>query len=305
MHSSFRRSRLFAFLLFVLATGILHAQATSAQPANGRRALLWKVSSPTATVYLLGSIHIVEKDMYPLAQPVEDAFRTSKVLAVEVNMNKFSKEQLGAMAQQRAVYTDGSTLSRHISKTTSDLVDAFCVANELPRAAVEPMKPWMVAMLATLLPLQKAGIVENDGIDMHFLKAIAPQQRIEELETPEFQFDLLASGTDAEQEEMLAGALQKSDQMPGYLRQMQSAFLNGDAAALEKLIEETATGAREYRKRLLDDRNIPMAARVEQYLKGNEQTFVVVGAAHLVGEQGVVSLLRARNYKVEQMLTAD
>src|SRR5512141_2753649 len=119
MHKVLRRACSVGFLVVFLG---LFSHAQQAQP-DARRALLWKVTSPTATVYLLGSIHVVEKGMYPLAKPVEDAFAASKILAVEVNLRRFSKEELASMVQSRATYSDGSTISQHITKPTSDLLD--------------------------------------------------------------------------------------------------------------------------------------------------------------------------------------
>lgn len=295
MRALLRRSHhllLFAILLAVVA---------QAQSAPQRKALMWKVSSPTTTVYLLGSIHIADASVFPLPGAVEETFAASPLLVVEVDMTKVDEAAMKSLLQAKAMYSDGTTLSQHISKPTSDALDAYCKAQEIPRAAFDPMKPWMAAIYVTVLPMVKAGADPNLGIDKHFMDAVKPPQRIEQLETIDAQFSLLDSGTDTEQDQFLADSLKQAPQILGIMGRMQKAFFDGDADALQKLVDETRTGPESLNKRLLDDRNVAMTAQIEKYLKGKEQVFVVVGAAHMVGSKGIVQLLRDRKYKVEQV----
>ncbi len=290
-----RRSRVLAIVL------LFTSAFAQAQQSSTRRALFWKVTSPTTTVYLLGSIHLTSKDFYPLPKQVEDAFAASKVLVVEVNMKNYDTTQMATLTQARGVYTDGTSLTQHISKSTSDLLDTFCQENAIPRAALEPMKPWMVSTLAALLPLQKAGLDPEAGIDLHFMNQVAEAQRIEELETMEFQLDLLASGSEAEQDEVLAEALKHSSEEVQTLQRFQDAFLAADADGMKKIMDEKDTGPKAYSRRILEDRNVTMTQKIDGYLKGKEPVFVVVGSAHMVGKEGIVQLLRDKNYKVEQL----
>ncbi len=291
-----RRTRVLAVLL------LFTSAFAQAQQSSARRALFWKVSSPTTTAYLLGSIHLTSKDFYPLPKPVEDAFAGSKVLVVEVNMKKLDSTELSTMTMARGAYSDGTTLSQHVSKSTSDLLDNFCQENGLPRAVLEPMKPWMVSTLVSLLPLQKAGLNPEAGIDLHFMNQVAETQRIEELETMDFQLDLLASGSEAEQDEALADALKHSSDAVQNLQRLQDAFLAADADGMKRIMDENHTGPKAFSRRMIEDRNVTMTQKIDGYLKGKEPVFVVVGAAHMVGKEGIVQLLRDKNYKVEQLL---
>jgi uncharacterized protein YbaP (TraB family) len=137
---------------------------------------------------------------------------------------------------------------------------------------------------------------------MHFLDESKPPQRIDELESMESQLNLFVSATDEEQQALLASTLKQGDKMKEMIKRIQAAYISGDPAALEKIMQEQAdTGSKTLTKKLLDDRNLTMAARLDEYLKGKEQTFVVVGAAHIVGEKGVAKLLRDKGYKIEQV----
>jgi uncharacterized protein YbaP (TraB family) len=149
------------------------------------------------------------------------------------------------------------------------------------------------------MALKQAGEDPNLGIDMHFLNASKPPQRIAELETADFQLALLASATEQEQQEMLAASLKRADRAKEYLQKLQAAYLTGDPEALLKVIHEQEAGPASLLKKLVDDRNVTMTASLEQYLKGNEPCFVVVGALHLLGDKGIVKLLQSKGYRVE------
>jgi uncharacterized protein YbaP (TraB family) len=163
------------------------------------------------------------------------------------------------------------------------------------------MKIWMAAITSTVIPMLKTGSDPNLGIDKHFMESVKAPQRIEQLETIESQLELLDSGTDAEQDQFLADSLKHAPQILEITGRMQKAFFDGDAAEMQKLIEESKTGSDAMTKKLVDDRNVVMTGSIERYLKGKEQVFVVVGAAHVVGPKGIVQLLRDHKYKVEQL----
>jgi len=301
----FRRLRLPAVCLLLLAFSAAHAQTATPSPAQQpkpRRFLMWKASSPTATLYLVGSIHVGDKTMYPLPPEVESAFAAAKVLTVEINIKNVDKVKAMELIQQNGMYPAGDSLSKHISKETSDALDAFCAQHSLPRAGVEQLRPWVAAITVAALSWQQAGEDPALGIDMHFLDESKPPQRIDELETMESQLGLFVNASEEEQQALLTSSLKQGDKMKEMIRQIQATYVSGDAEALDKLMKEQAdTGSKSLTQKLLYDRNVTMTARLEQYLKNKEQAFVVVGAGHIVGDKGIVQLLRAKGYKVEQV----
>src|SRR5262249_11970415 len=113
---------------------------------------------------------------------------------------------------------------------------------------------------------------------------------------------LFANATDEEQLGLLDSTLKRGDKITDLIKRLQAAYLSGEPAALQKILDEqNDMGSKSLMKKLLDDRNVTMAERVDQYLKGKEQAFVVVGAAHLIGDKGVAQLLRNKGYKVDQI----
>lgn len=263
--------------------------------AQHRKFLMWKVTSPTATVYLVGSIHVADPGIFPLPAPVEDAFSKSTVLAVEADVSHLDLDNAVGLLGQYGMYSDGDSLSKHLSAENSTALDAFCSKNGVPRELLETMKPWMVALIVEATSAQQSGYDATSGIDMHFLGEVKGAQRVDQLESVEFQFKLLADASEDEQQQLLASALRGPDS----IAQTEQAYESGDVSALEAEVAKETPGG--YSKRLLDDRNPGMTDKVAAYLGGHETVFVVVGIAHVIGDKGIAKSLQNRSYKVEAL----
>jgi len=150
---------------------------------------------------------------------------------------------------------------------------------------------------------QQAGEDPSLGIDMHFLDESKPPQRIDELETMESQLSIFAEATEEEQQSMLAAILKEGDKVKDLIKRTQAAYVAGDPDALQKVMDEQDdVGSKSLEKKLLDDRNVAMTAKIEDYLKGKDSIFVVVGAAHIIGDKGIAKQLRDKGYKVDQVV---
>src|SRR5205807_7936367 len=227
------RASLVRLFLLVAALGLCHAQAPTQSPAKAaRHSMMWKATSPTNTVYLLGSIHMGDSSMYPLPQGMESAFAASKVLAVEINIKSIDQSSALKLVQQYGMYQGDDTLSKHIPKETSDALDDFCSKNGIPRVALEKFKLWVAAITVTAFSFKAAGEDPSLGIDMHFLNEIKASQRIDELETADFQMTVLSSGTEQEQQELLAASLKQSGKAREMIQKFQQAFRAGDVEFL-------------------------------------------------------------------------
>ena len=288
-------------LVFVAALGACQAHAQSGAKAaqSARRFLFWKVTSPTATVYLLGSVHLGTADYYPLPASMESAFSASKVLAVEINVKEIDPTTMLGPVQEQGMYKEGDSLSQHIPHETSDALDKFCSTSGLPRQMFERFKPWLAAMTITVLMAERDGQDPKLGIDLHFLNEITPPQRVDELESADFQMSVLSSGSEQEQQELLASTLKQAENANESMQTMKRAYLAGNEGEIEQKLEESTP--KSFYKRLVEDRNVKMAAHIEDYLKGGQQCFVVVGAGHLVGDKSIVKILQDKSYHVERL----
>jgi uncharacterized protein YbaP (TraB family) len=292
-------------VLIVLLAFLGAAQAQQAAPAQPkpRRFLMWKATSPTATVYLVGSIHLGDSSMYPLPKEVESAFAAAKVLAVEINIKNADQAKMMGLLQKAGFYTGDDSLTKHLSKETQAALEDYCTRHNVPRMGMEQLKPWVVAITIAAMAWQQAGEDPSLGIDLHFLNEIKPPQRIDELETMESQLAIFAEASDEEQQSMLASILKKGDKIKDMIQRTQAAYISGDPDALQKVMDEQDdVGSKNLEKKLLDDRNVVMTGKMEEYLKGKDPIFVVVGAAHIIGDKGIAKQLRDKGYKVDQVV---
>jgi len=299
-----KRRHIHAVLLVLLAfVGAAQGQQAAPAQPKPRRFLMWKAASPTTTVYLVGSIHLGDSSMYPLPKQVESAFAAAKVLAVEINIKNADEAKMMGLIQKYGLYTGDDSLTRHLPKDTQAALDDYCTRHNVPRTGMEKLKPWLVSISIAQMAWQQAGEDPSLGIDVHFLDESKPPQRIDELETMESQFAIFAEATETEQQSMLASTLKRGDDMKDLITRVQTAYTSGDPASLEKIMQEQDdVGSKSLEKKLLDDRNIAMTAKIEDYLKGKDSIFVVVGAAHIIGDKGIAKQLRDKGYKVDQVV---
>ena len=296
-----KRRHIHAVLIVLLAfLGVAQAQQAAPAQPKPRRFLMWKATSPSATVYLVGSIHVGDSSMYPLPREVESAFAAAKVLAVEINIKNADQAKMIGLVQKYGMYADDDSLTKHLSKETQAALDDYCTRHNVPRMGMEKLKPWVMAVTIAAMAWQQAGEDPSLGIDMHFLDESKPPQRIDELESVEAQLAIFAEATEEEQQSMLASILKQGDKMKDFITRVQTAYTSGDPGSLEKIMQEqNDVGSKSLEKKLLDDRNVVMIGKMEEYLKGKDPVFVVVGAAHIIGDKGIAKQLRDKGYKVE------
>jgi len=289
------------FIVLLAFLGVAQAQQAAPAQPKPRRFLMWKATSPSATVYLVGSIHVGDSSMYPLPKEVESAFAAAKVLAVEINIKNADQAKMIALVQKYGMYADDDSLTKHLSKETQAALEDYCTRHNVPRMGMDKLKPWVMAVTIAAMAWQQAGEDPSQGIDMHFLDESKPPQRIDEMETMESQLSIFAEATEEEQQSMLASILKQGDKVTDLIKRTQAAYMAGDPEALQKVMEEQDdVGSKSLEKKLLDDRNVIMTGKVEEYLRGKDPVFAVVGTAHIIGDKGIAKQLRDKGYKVEQ-----
>jgi len=292
-------------LLFVFSVLILVCLLASDQLAfsQSQRSFLWRVQSKTNTVYVLGSIHFFKKEAYPLHRKIESAFNQSEVLVVEANVNDIAKLDIEKLVES-AMYLGPETLERHVSAETYELIKKETGRLGIPLELINRQKPWFLALVLESLELLKLGFDPNYGIDKYFLSRATGKKKIVELESLDYQIDLLSKFSDQEQELFLLYTVKDLRVLRQELDRLTQAWISGDAKGMESIMTRGFAEDRRmsyvYEKLILE-RNRSMASKIEEFLRNKEIYFAVVGAAHLVGNQGVIEILKGRGYLVEQL----
>ncbi len=296
---------LFSFLVGL--SPIFAQQATTSAPVStaptvAENALLWRISGkglPT-TSYLYGTIHMIGKNDFFLTDSTRSAIDRAKLVTFEINMEDMMNmsAQMGLM--MKSFMAGGKSLSDLLSKEDYELVKAHFDKQGLPIFLFERMKPMFLTVLADA---DMSGGLGGDGDMVSYemkIMDIAQQQKkkIGGLETAEYQMSMFDSIPYEEQAQMLVESIKTTDTGDGgQFDEMVKLYKNQDIVGMGTMMgEDESIGG--HQDLLLDQRNrnwIPIMG--EMMLA--QTTFFAVGAGHLGGEQGVVSLLRQAGYKVE------
>ncbi|XEC96219.1 TraB/GumN family protein [Paenibacillus tarimensis] len=266
------------------------------------RGFLWEAEHNGNKVYLLGSMHIADNSFYPLHPSMEEAFASADVLAVEVDLSKGADPEVQELVMSMGTYQDGTTLKDHISKETYDKLGEVLAANGLPADSFDTFKPWVIQSTLMMMQAMESGYGSQVGIDLYFtMQAAEREMPVVELESYESQLNMFNSFSAELQEELLVESLNNFDRIGGDVDAMADMWKQGDEAALLEMTK-TIEANEEYYKAMLVDRNIAMADKIDGYLQGEEPKvyLVVVGAAHMPGEDGIVKLLQEKGYTVNR-----
>ena len=267
------------------------------------KSFMWEVKSENSTVYLLGSIHMGKEVMYPLNPVIEESFKKSNVLGVELNITDMKAEDFMA----DFTYKDGKTLKTELSDSLYKKFEESFKKIGGSLAFFNNFKPTVLIQTLSMLALSKQGYKADLGVDMYFLKKAKEQNKeILALEKVEDQINLLlGDGETDTSEKYLYYTLCELENTVSSIDSILKAWLEGDADKMYSLVKQDEGESAEndqFMKKILDDRNYKMAEKVEEMLGKKNVYFVIVGSAHLVGDNGVVNLLRkSGKYKVKQL----
>ena len=273
--------------------------------AEPPRPLLWKISDGDNAIYLLGSFHLLKPTDYPLAASTDTAFNDAEQVVFELSPAEMDDPAGAGRMAQAAMRTDGTTLQQSLPPESWQKLAAFAARRGLPLQNFEPMEAWFVSLIVSLSEMQALGLNPEFGLDKHFAdragKAGKPTRGLETFDQQIALFDGMSAD---EQRQALEDTLQEAAEMKAEIERMHALWRAGDAEALF-----AATGAElkaEYPalyNRLNRDRNRAWLPHLRAMLdeEADDETLVVVGAMHLLGEDGVVALLRAKGYTVERM----
>ena len=293
------------FLLGLLAVALL-AAAAGPVLAGEKPIFMWQVKSETATVSLVGSIHVGKPDFFPLAEPFEKAFAETPVLAVEVDMtDPVNLQKSALLVMQKGMLPGDTTLEDRLSPDLWKRMQSYAADRNMNLQMYSKLKPGIVAVAMVMEEYKKLGYDPELGIDRHFLDAAHEQEKeIRELETIEAQLDLFFSIDDELDDILVREFLNQMDQIVVFTEEMVGLWKSGDVAGLDTFLQEQVgedPAMVAFYRTLLDDRNVKMAEKIDDWLKADTDIFVVVGAGHFSGSMGIISLLEDKGYVVEQV----
>ncbi len=284
--------------LFILCINIFAQQTNELD----RKHPLWKISSKTNTVYLLGSVHVLKQDAYPLAKSIEKAYENSPRLFFEVNLDEMDAQKLQQLTVAKGVYHDGRTIKDDLSTQAYAFVKKRLTDQGLNIERFERLKPGLLAMSIEVSELQRLGFDPSQGVDKYFYeKAKKDKKKIDGFETAEYQLNLMGDMPAGMQEAVLLQTMKDIDDVQKEFNVIIEAWKSGNAEALAEVLLKSFRDFPDVYQRLITDRNKNWMPKIESLIGQKENAMIIIGTAHLVGKGGILAALKQEGYQVEQL----
>lgn len=268
------------------------------QPARAD-APVWQASKGDSTVFLGGTIHLLRARDYPLPAAFETAYQASDRLFFEIDQSQLADMSVQARMMQQLTYQDDRTLQSVLDEETYAALTAYAENVGLPMAMMQKFKPGMLLSTLSLIEFQSRGFTPQ-GVDAYYnTRAMGDGKARGELETIDQQIAMLASMGEGYESEFVAYSLRDLETVGAAIEGMVTAWRAGDQASLEaQFIKPMLAEAPELYDSMLVERNKNWMPQIEAMFDEPGTEFVLVGAAHLIGEHGVLVMLSERGYEV-------
>ncbi|MGQ9820079.1 MAG: TraB/GumN family protein [Candidatus Kapaibacteriales bacterium] len=265
------------------------------------KGFFWEAENETSKIYLFGSIHISKKATYPLDSIVESKFTNCGNLVVEMNLVNVDPVKLAVKTK----FADTTTLYASLPKQYIPFFDSTFKVFNIPKFLYKKFKPWFAMLTLMNLELTKNSNDAEIGIDMYFLKRVDTTKKVIELESFDEQADFLETIYNEYPEEFLSYFTNEINKTRQNFDTLFNAWVNGDydlILNLTNVINAESKFEKSFVDLFINRRNEAMAEKLEKLSRENNCLFVVVGAGHLVGDDGIVNLLRKRGFKVKRLV---
>jgi len=262
--------------------------------------LLWRIEGSGAPAsHVFGTVHLADPRVTSLPPAVARALDQARSLTLEAGIDPAGILGLAG----RMVYNDGRDLPGIAGVELFGRAARLTAGLGLPEPMLRLFRPWAVAILLSVPPQDPANVLDI------VLERRAEEQGkpVHQLESMDEQISVLEGLSQEDQVALLRQAVDEYESMPRRIGRVVDAYLARDLAGLWRISQESVGAGEEERRlnevftrRLLHERNVRMAERAEPRLREGG-AFIAVGALHLYGSSGVLSLLEQRGWRVTRV----
>ena len=277
------------------------AAPTLARDTKPDAPALWKIDGAQGDIYLFGSVHLLPKDVNWRTPALDAALTEAKVVVFEIDLDK-AKDPAATrdLIVNLGLLPQGTTLRKLLAPEQRAKLERVAASINFQAAALDPLRPWLAAITVGVQWIVSKGYDPSSGVDQHVWNwsKDAGKERAT-LETIEEQLNIFAGLTREQETEYLIVSLDQIEDSPDMLTDMITAWRKGNLKALDKILNE---GMKEFpvlTQRMLSDRHNKWLPQIERMMADSRTHVIVVGAAHLVGKDSVIAMLRAKGVKVE------
>jgi len=285
------RSRLASHLCLLRVSLWLAIPAIALQAKTS----VWKITSPSGQVlYLGGSQHRLKGTDYPLPSAYNQAFDLSQRIAFEES----PEDPTGAVKrlEKSGLYPKGDQLRNHVDPRTYDYLTKFFGRMGVSPEKLASCRPWFLVYMLS------SGGGANPGVEAYFAgRAKTHGRPIEGLESNSEHLQIFSGLSDRQSEALLLVTfIQAKGGSGADVTKMTAAWRAGNPDYIERMLRAEYRDYPAMADRLLTTRNLAWIPKIESWIRSGHTYFVLAGAAHMGGPNGLLALLRARGYQIEQ-----
>ena len=284
----------------VLALLLAGSPAFAAE--NGHPLSMWQIDGASNSIYLLGSIHMLREKDHPIPSAIYDAYSQAEALIMEIDMDDIDPVAEQALATELGLIQDGRVLPDLMGPELYAEAESLAQELQIPLKLLEKSEPWYAAINVEMMMLMRIGFSPTHGIEFHLAEiASRDNKEIFGLETTRQQLEILDTLSLPSQRDLLIQTLSDSADLSQVMDDMVDAWRYGDIEFLEKSLLADMQEFDELHQAIVVDRNRNWVVTIEDLLREKDDYLIIVGALHLVGDQGVPNLLSQRGFDVIQL----
>jgi uncharacterized protein len=261
---------------------------------------VWAIHGDHNTVYLAGSVHLLKATDSGLPPAFDRAYGGSKALVMELDISKVDPMQAAGWMMEHGMLKEGTTLRGTIGEERYRRVSAEAERLGIPMEAADMLEPWALGLQLLEMQYMQLGFDPQQGVEQQLQhRAQTDGKPISGLETMDEQLGVLQGMSYPDQARFLDMIVTEMHDVDKETQSVVTAWRTGDAAKLAALLSDEYKSFPALYRLLVTDRNKRWVPQIEKLLHGNQDYFVVVGALHLVGDGGLLDLMRRDGYKAE------
>lgn len=266
------------------------------------KSLVWKIEKGGDVIYVGGTIHILKKSDYPLPKEFEKAYNKSDKIYFETDLNASLEQDFQKKFLMKMHLKNGKKLSTVLSPTTYKSLKKFASNYNLKIENFEHFKPIMIIQTLTIAELQKIGVT-MPGVDYYFnMRALNDGKKVGKLESVDAQLTFLSDIGKGNEDNLVNKSLDDFKKTSEVINDITASWKNGDEKKLgEFFLKEMKDKYPKIYQNLLVNRNNNWLPIIKSMFGNEEKEFVLVGTAHLLGQDGIIEKLKKEGFKIQRV----
>jgi len=263
---------------------------------------VWKISKGNNYFYLGGTIHLLSANDHPLPIEFEAAYLDANKIVFETDLLETQTQRFQTKMMAAMTYSDQRTLKGELSPEVYQKLESFMSTREIPISPYSKFKPWAIALVMTMSEYQRLGMKQEFGVDRFYNnRAIADNKKVVGLETADEQLSFISSMQRVDPDITIEYTLSDLEGLPEFITLMKKSWRSGDVNAFEnsEYVVRMKTEFPEVYNTLLVKRNNNWMDKLPSFIEDSSREFVLVGAMHLNGKEGLLNQLELEGFEVK------